>query len=64
MIHLTLENIITSTVLYGIVHSIYRALKYVLDYLKTESGQVIEAHAKSGHRARFEECVDGSCATR
>jgi hypothetical protein len=58
MINLTLQEVMTATVLYGIVHGIW----VVARHLETETGRIIKSHVKSGHKAHFKECKEDSCA--
>jgi hypothetical protein len=58
MIHLTANEIATATILYGIVHGIWMIIRH----LETQTGRIIKAHVKNGHRSRFEQCGEESCA--
>lgn len=61
-IHLTLTEIITSFILYGIVHGVWTAVKWCMKQLETEAGRIIMDHVKSGHKDRLKDCLKDSCA--
>lgn len=63
VIHLTVADVITSFIVYGIVHAAWTGVKWCLRQLETEAGRIIEGHVKNGHEARFKYCFKGSCAT-
>lgn len=61
-VHLTLTEIITSVIIYGIVHSIWSVIKWCIKQLETEAGKIILAHVRSGHDSRFKHCFEDGCA--
>lgn len=61
-INITGTGVVESTIVYGIVHSIWTGIKWGLKHLETEAGQVIHAHVKNNHRVRFKHCFEDSCA--
>jgi hypothetical protein len=63
-INITLTEIITSLLLYGIVHGIWVVMRYLVNQLETETGRIIHTHVREGHSDRFKQCLTGDCATR
>lgn len=61
-IHITTGAVITSTVIYGIVHAIWTGLKWGLRHLESDTGRIIEVHVKDGHHKRLTHCFEGGCA--
>lgn len=61
MINITVAEIITSVILYGLVHGIWTGIKWGLKHLETEAGQIIEVHVKNGHSARLKHCTEDGC---
>lgn len=64
VIHLSVADVITSFIVYGIVHAAWSGVKWCLRHLETEAGHIIESHVKNGHEARFKYCFKDSCAIR
>lgn len=63
VVHITIADIITSFILYGIVHAAWSGVKWCLQQLETETGRIIDLHVKDRHTGPFKRCFKGSCAT-
>lgn len=61
-LHLTLADLLTSTIIYGIVHGTWKVIMWCIRGLETEAGRIIDAHVKSGHEDRFKVCFTDTCA--
>lgn len=61
-INITTGAVITSTVIYGIVHAIWSGIKWGLRHLQTDTGQIINKHVKDGHHVRLTKCYQDACA--
>lgn len=61
-INITATGVIESSIVYGIVHAIWTCIKWGFKHLETESGRIIQAHVKNGHKARFKHCFEDDCA--
>jgi hypothetical protein len=65
MIHLTVNEIVTSIVLYSLVHAIMWVLgnfeRVVYTFIRTERGRLIHSHVKQGHVQSANHCKVGDC---
>lgn len=62
MVNITFAEVITTTVMFGIVHAIWSAIKWSLRQLKTDTGKTIHKHVTDGHHMRLTRCYTGACA--
>lgn len=60
-ISITTAGIIESTIIYGIVHTIWMFINKALKHLETDAGQIITIHVKDGHHARLSKCIKEGC---
>lgn len=67
MTYINSHEIITSVMLYLVVHAIVdilvRCAKFVLKCFQTERDHIVRKHVKGGHQVRLKHCVTGECAT-
>lgn len=63
--NITPLNVLESTLMYGIVHSIWKILKYLFNKAEKETraerNRIIQRHVKAGHKGRLKECLDEAC---
>jgi len=66
MILITTNEIVTSLVLYSIVHAIMWSVnhfeKIVYAFIRSERGRLIHGHVKQQHRQSANDCRIGDCA--
>lgn len=68
-INITPVGVIESTIMYGIVHAIWLAIKWFAGRLKKEAkkaarrerNRIIHRHVKTGHEGRLKHCDDNDC---
>lgn len=65
-VHITLSEVITGFILYGIIHGayklIYKLLGFILKRLETETDQIIREHVRDSHKPKLKNCLTENCA--
>lgn len=65
-IHITLNEIATGFVLYGIIHGLYKLIWKLIAYLFTKAGNetslIIREHVRQGHKQPVKKCFTEECA--
>lgn len=63
--NITPLGVIESTLMYGIVHTIWKIIKYFANRLERETraerNRIIQWHVKGGHNGRLKSCTDPQC---
>lgn len=59
--NITLAEVVTTTVMFGIVHGIWTTVKWGLRQLKTDTGKIIDKHVKEGHKNPLKHCFVKDC---
>lgn len=65
MIHITLTEIVTSTLLYTIVHGLLwigrNAEKLMARMIVTETHRITHKHVKEKHQSTLRDCTESAC---
>lgn len=65
MIHLTLNEVITSTLLYSVVHAILylgrNAERLMKKLIITETNRITHRHIQDKHQNTLRDCQEGKC---
>lgn len=71
VLNITTTGIVESTIIFGIVHTIWLVIKYVakvvwklvVDEVRRERNRIIKHHVKAGHDSPLKHCMDVACAS-
>lgn len=63
MIHITLDQIVTGLILYGIIHGIYKLALSLIRCLESDTANIVRQHVKRDHSLPYKHCLIDECAS-
>lgn len=65
IINITPTGVLESTIMYGVVHAIWKGIKWCASAAyreaRKERNRIIHNHVKTGHEGRLKHCIDEAC---